>query len=150
MSIPLVWKAIELSSTIFNPILYPHIITANPKTEQISIVTRFRKRKRFHLSTCVLTTILLFELHFLARHIFESSFEYKHLTPFYIELTALTLLHLVLTFINQTAGQQLWTSVNAALKLERSITRQTMAPVGYACQISHFELIREGNFYLII
>jgi hypothetical protein len=147
MSTPLVWKAIELCSKIFNPILYPHIVTPSSTTEQISIETRCCKR--FHVSTCVLTTILVFELPFLARYIFESSFECKHWTPFYIELTALTPLHLVLTLINQTAGQQLWTSVNTALKVERKIIGKTMAPLGYASQTCDWKLISQGNSYLI-
>lgn len=90
MSSPLLWKTLELCSIICTPILSPHIITPNPTTEKTSIETQYSNRKRFHVSTFVLTMMFYLEIHFVLRHIYEPGFEYKYLTPFGIELTTVT------------------------------------------------------------
>lgn len=84
------------------------------------------------------------EVHFLARHINEPSFKYKYLTPFGIEITTVILVHLVLTFINQTMGHELYVCVNEVFKFERKLFGPRMSPVGYATKVGHWKLVQKG------
>lgn len=144
MSTPLLCKALELCSTIFAPILNQHIITLNPTTEKFSIEARYFDRKRFHISNFVLTIMFCLGLHFLARHIYEPGFKYKYYTPFGIELTTFTLVHLILTFINQAMGRELYVCVNEVLQFERKLFGPRMVRIGYATKVGHWKLIQQG------
>lgn len=126
MATELIWKALEICSIVYNPILYPHIVTPKYTIRQISVETRYLKRKRLHLSTFVLTVVLLMELQFLA-----------------------SFLHILITFINQSMGHQLWGCLNEAIKFDRKLLGQGRFFLEALAQEKHSKIIRKGKSFLL-
>ncbi len=138
------WKSFQLTGSIYDRILYPHILTPNPCTEKTRVEIRASKLIRFHMSSCVLSIILFCVFHFLGRSIFDPKFEYVYLTPFYVGLGVFIIMHLTLTRMLLVMGQQLWECFNNTLKLERDMNGWIMKPIGYATQIGHSQLLSQG------
>lgn len=146
MSSPLMWKALQLSRSIYDRILYPHIITFESDTEKIHVETRHRKLLRVHLSSCVIGSNLFCVFHFLLRKLFDPNFQNAHLTLFYVALGGFMVLHLVLTKLNiSLAPELLEESCNELIKFERKLLGTRMKSIGYATKISHSKLLFKGT-----
>lgn len=112
MATPLMWKALQLSGSIYDPLLYPHIIQPDAITEKFYIETRAKKLVPFHLSSCVLTFILFCIFHFLGRKHFDPNFQHGHVSPFYMGLAGIICLHLAVTTNNILNGHQMFQCAN--------------------------------------
>ncbi len=140
------WKALQLSRSIYERILYPHIITFESDTEKIHVETRPRKLLRIHLSSCAIGFNLFSVFHFLWRNLFDPNFEYGHLTIFYVALGFFMILHLTLTKLYLTmAPELLGESCNELIKFERKLLGSRMKSIGYATTKSHSKLLFKGT-----
>lgn len=139
------WKSFTLIRSVYDPILYPHILAPNPNTEQTKVEQRHIKLIRFHMSTCVYSIVLFCVLHFLGRSIFDQKFEYIYLTPMYVSILVIQIMYLTLTSILLTMGHELWECFNHTIRFERELNGLRMTPIGYSTQIKHGQLLFQGK-----
>ncbi len=143
------WKALQLCRSINDPLLYPHILQPDAKTETFYIETRAKKLVPYHLSSCVLTFNFFCIFHFFARKHLDPNFQYGHIAPFYMGLAGIICLHLSITVNNLQNGHQMFDCVNNTIKFQRQMFGAQMKPIGYATKTSHVKLLLTGKYIYI-
>lgn len=146
MSTPLMWKSMQLSQSVYDRFMYPHLATLVPSTETVFFELCFQKRIPFHLSSCAHIAMLSCVFHFLARCFLELNFRYIYITPFYVGLAVFIIMHLLLVSLYMLMGDQGLKFLNYLLKFERELLGNKMKPVGYATKIGHYPLLFKGMY----
>lgn len=140
------WKSTQLSQSVYDRFMYPHLATLVPSTETILLELCFKKRIPFHLSSFAHIFMLFCVFHFLARCVFELNFRYIYLIPFYVGLAVFIVMHLLLVSLFMSMGDQGLEFLNYLLQLEREMLAKKLKPVGYATKIGHYQLLLQGKY----